>query len=367
MRSIRSSLILVLGLFATGCIGLGERSIDHDFAGLRSTMGRTHTVCMLLVHGMGGYSVGDPQALIAGVQKELKLKPLGPAQTIMMPDPAIGTAASLDRQDFAAANGQRLRIYALHWEPLTEAIKKQFLGYDDAPALTRLRLPLHNDLKQGMMNTNVPDVILYTGKFRPVLQGAVKFALQRIRADMDGDDDYEYFFVTFSLGSTIIFDVVDEMDNEADGNHSDEIVDRTASFFMLANQLPLLGLGEVGPTSRPADTADGGYKSSLQFVKRKYNRRQSGRATTAAATPDLSIVAVNDPNDMFSYTIPPTITRQYPGTYVNVIMSVAKTGYLLPSLGYVLNPMTAHTGYGHDPDVFRLIVEGGKATKAIQR
>ena len=367
MRRMRFGIALLLVLPLTGCITLNERSIDHDFDGLRAAMVRSSTVSMLLVHGMGGYSVGDPQALIASIQSSLRLRPAGAPQAIPVPHDADPNAETLTRQDFTAPSGHALRIYKLDWEPLTENLKRQYLAYDDAPDVTRPRLRLHNDLKQSLMNENVPDVVLYVGTYQRVMQRAVRFALGRMQNDMGKGEDYEYFFVTFSLGSKIVFDVVDEMDAAPEGSGRDKIVDRTASFFMLANQLPLLGLGNVSPTTtRPAEGgAVPGYESMLRFVRRKHVRAASqpqAAVSTQPAGGGLSIVAVSDPNDLFSYTIPPYVKQQFPATFVNVQISVAKTGYWIPSEGYVANPMEAHTGYGHDQDVIKLIVEGGRAT-----
>ena len=355
------TLVTLLMLHCTGCITLNERSIDHSFNGLQSAMSRSRTVCMLLVHGMGGYSVGDPETLIGSIRTQMHLQPVPTPATQEATDGIDRNVGSLTRQDFASADGRVLRIYTLKWEPLTEGLKRQYLAYDASPASTRLRLRIFNDVKQSLMNENVPDVVLYVGGYRPVLQKAVRAALGRIQRELGDNKDYEYFFVTFSLGSKIVFDVVDEMDNEANSTHRDEIVDKTASFFMLANQLPLLGLGNVDPaTSQPSGQV-AGYESMLRFVRRKHRRQPSGETPSPESQPgggELSIVAVSDPNDLFSYSIPPYVKQQFPATFVNAELSVAKTGYWIPTEGYVINPMAAHTGYGHDPDVIKLIIEG---------
>jgi len=367
MRRIAAPIILLLLCWGSaGCITLNKRSIDHDFGGLRGAMARSHIVSLLLVHGMGGYSAGDPDALVAGFQSQLHLRSNGPEVSVTVPDGVGALSGIVSRQDFSDDAGRTLRIYKLQWEPLSEPLKKEYLAYDDDPAVTKLRLPIHNQLKQSLMNTNVPDVVLYSGEYKTVLRHSVKWTLERMQKDLHNDSDYEFFFVTFSLGSKIVFDVVDEMDTEAERSSRDAIVDRTASFFMLANQIPLLGLGEVKPTSMPS-TADGGpgYQSMLSFVQRKRSRMNPAQKTaqTQPSRSDLTIVAVSDPNDLFSYTIPPYVRDRSPSIFINVVMSVAKTGYWIPGEGYVASPLEAHTGYGHDPDVIKLIIDGGKANR----
>ena len=363
MRSASLSVVLLLALSSTGCITLSERSIDHNFDGLQSAMSRSGTTCMLLVHGMGGYSTGDPETLISAIQVQMHLRAMPPVSTQPESPKVDENVGSLTRKDFVSPQGRVLRIYTLKWEPLTEGLKKQYLAYDDAKENTRMRLPLLNDVKQSLMNVNVPDVVLYVGGYKPVLQKAVKAALGRIQHDLGDNKDYEYFFVTFSLGSKIVFDVVDEMDNEANVSDREEIVDRTASFFMLANQLPLLGMGNVDPATTGYVS---GYESMLRFVRRKHQRKQSGTAPSGATQPaggNLSIIAVSDPNDLFSYSIPPYVKQQFPATFVNAVLSVATRGYWIPTEGYVINPMEAHTGYGHNPDVINLIIKGWQRKK----
>lgn len=367
MRLVTAILVLAAAFCLTGCIHLREQSIDHGFSGLRSTMDRTHTTSMLLVHGMGGYSYYDPDTLIGKIQSELQLQQVGTVQRSTMPPDVNGNKANIRRLNFVNPAGHELRIYVLYWESLTTPLKKQYLAFDDEPPEKKLRLPIHNDMKQSLMNSTIPDVILYVGEYKPVIQKSVKIALQRMRADLGNESDYEYFFVTFSLGSKIVFDVIDEMDDEADPADSNAIVDRTASFFMLANPLPLLGLGSVSPTTKPAGQVAGpGYESILRFVRRKHQHRETqpvGAPTTGPSNEGLAVVAVSDPNDLFSYAIPPYVHNEFPMTFINVRMSVATTGYWVPTEGFVVNPMQAHTGYGHDPDVIKLIIDGGKATK----
>ena len=200
------------------------------------------------------------------------------------------------------------------------------------PEATDARLPIHNAIKQDVMNENVPDVILYAGDFKPVMQSAVRSALRRMQRDLNGDKDYEFFFISFSLGSRIIFDVVDQMDKEAEPTNGDAIVDKTASFFMLANQLSMLGLATVKPATQPVARPFPGYENMMQFVNRRHARATTGPSNRRRR--GLSIVAVSDPNDVFSYTIPPYVLNQSPQTYINVRLHVAMTAYWIPTEGY---------------------------------
>ena len=366
MRLVSVLVFTLAGLGAGGCMTLHVRSIDAGFEGLRATMDRSHVVCMLLVHGMGGYSVGDPDIMIDALQKDLHLRPAGQPVTTSIPDGTQGIPGKLIRQDYVGEKGNMLRIYTLYWEPLTAGLKKKYLAFDDSPAVTKNRLPIENEIKQSIMNDTVPDVALYGGNFRRTVQRTVRVALKQMRTDLSGQKDYEYFFVSFSLGSKIIFDAVDGLEKDMEFQIGDDVVDRTASFFMLSNQYPLFALSAVSPMTRPADASDeNGYETMLRFIQRKKERilaRSSAQQAASALPMRLSIVSVNDPNDLLTYTIPASIREEFPDTLINVQMTVAKTAYLVPTYGYIVNPLTAHTGYGHDPDVIKLIIDGAKAT-----
>jgi hypothetical protein len=64
----------------------------------------------------------------------------------------------------------------------------------------------------------------------------------------------------------------------------------------------------------------------------------------------LTLIALTDPNDLLSYTLPPERYRQQGAIVHNVLVSNAPTYF-----GWFENPLQAHLGYLANPDVGSLI------------
>jgi hypothetical protein len=362
---------VVLFLFLMGCTDVHHESIDQGFPGLRDAMDANSIVCLLFVHGIGGYSgwppQKDPQPLMDAICSELKLKAMGDARPVTAP----GEMGSITRQDYVGENNRQLRVYILNWEGITQGLENEYLGYDNESCVTSTRLRQMNDARQTYFNNRAADAIIYAGTYKPVIQDAVRDALICMHRDLKSDTsgDYAYFFVTWSLGSKVLFDCLDIPTLNASsagtrpgaGQHRKafaDIAQHTYCFFMLANQLPLLSLTEVVPGKEgEAATRPAGYDTMIRFAALRYQK---------VKTP-LYVVAVSDPNDFLSYPISPLARELVKNViFSNVSINVERTAWYIPFFkggGLWVDPLSAHTGYGKDPEVIRLIIDGGKATK----
>ena len=367
-----------------GCKPLDHYSVDNNFPGLQSAMQKP-VICILFVHGMGGYSNDDPQKIIDGILAMPNVRQTAPAHSIPFADPTV--AGELTRQDFVdSSTGHEIRAYKLSWQAVTHDLKGLYLDYDQTPANTADRLPRMNDLRAGILDEAVPDVVLYVGKYKTAVQRTVKAALKTIHGELESQQrstgkDFEYFFVTWSLGSKIVFDCLATPENSSPPSSApttvpateavqfNAIAEKTHSVFMLANQIPLLTLGDVPSprqTTAPVNR-DSAYENLLAVARRRKHfaamqmpssRPATSTQPTTQPASALSIVAVNDPNDVLSYPIPPWLEESGEAHFANVSISVAKTAYYIPLLGWIVNPIKAHTGYGIDPRVVDLIIHG---------
>jgi hypothetical protein len=374
------SFVALFACCLCGCETLNQRVIDHDFPGLQASMDQPIT-CLLFVHGMGGYSNNDPAYIIDAISKLPHMQQTAASHDVQFAEG--DTAGSLTRQDFVnTADGHELRIYTLYWEAVTKPIKTYFLGYDQQADYVNLRVPLDNDIRAGYMNDGVVDVILYVGQYKSAIQRTVKQALRKIHKDLETGDaqqkDYQFVFVTWSLGSKIVFDCLagshitaDEAATPSAQSTEDEltfhkIARKTRAVFMLANQVPLLTLGDIESPPRTNQASTTMPYVNLRAVARirKEAATPTTGATTQPQTPPLSIVAFSDPNDLFSYPIPCWLEETHDAEFANVSISVARTAIFIPipNVGWIMNPVKAHTGYGIDPRVVDLILHGGKAT-----
>jgi hypothetical protein len=232
------------------------------------------------------------------------------------------------------------------------------------------------NLREGILDGAVPDVVLYVGRYKPVIQHAVRQALKRMHkdvADRAAGQDYQYIFVTWSLGSKIVFDCLADpkiTSTRPSSPASEALVDeipvnkiaaKTRAVFMLANQLPLLTLGDVEPTETSRATP---YKSLLSVAHRRQQATTEPAGGAAPENPKLAIIAFSDPNDLLSYPLPPWLNSSDDLAFSNVYISVVKKAYYIPLLGWIYNPEPAHTGYALNDDVVDLILNGGKADSA---
>ena len=367
MHYFRNTMIAALiPLLGAGCAYESHESTDNTFPGVRAAMQDSPVVCLLFVHGMGGYSAGDPATLVASIKSSLNLRTAhgGEAQPIGGNDD-LG-AATLTREHLVSDSGHELLAYTLNWEPIATTIKDRYLAYDRDPKLAGTRLSLDEAIREQLMCDRLSDVVIYAGVGKVEIQKSVREALKIMQQDAEGSipggKQYRYVIVTWSLGSKIVFDCLGgtelaTLHTAADDIKFKRIARHTDAVFMLANQLPLLAMANTSPATQPA-TPHPVPESLQRFIE----TRNSTAAGETAPTRHLSIVAVSDPNDVLSYPIAPWLAQHDPNVeFSNVCISVAHWAAYLPvpfGGGWIANPETAHTGYGSNKEVMRLIIEG---------
>jgi hypothetical protein len=168
----------------------------------------------------------------------------------------------------------------------------------------------------------------------------------------------EYVFISHSLGSRITIDALQRIAGLISNKKFQErfpqavklqhaIQDRVVTIFMLSNQLPLLQLGRSLP--------------EVTNEEDKYCTPEGSGYSDRFAN-ETHIVAFSDPNDMLSYTLPPTFKDKYLDSRMctnvsNILINVA---FVVDIFGFsdVASPMEAHVGYDHDDRVVALLAHG---------
>ena len=252
---------------------------------------------------------------------------------------------------YASARGDRLIVHEVVWSPLIYELKQKKLAADERQRLPD-RVPVNGRLKQYLLNERMPDPLLYVGRMGPYIRNAVKQTIctrmlaGRIAGDVGSErceavhiDEATFFTViTESLGSAIAFDAIAELDRDTPpsaGQSPGVLLQRTASFFMLSNQLALLHLNEPGRAFEAAD------ERAFRFP--------------------MEVVTISDPNDVLSYPVPESLARDYPKhRFINVRTRLAWT--LLG--GLAAWPNTAHTGHATNRRVIAMIADGWPLTPA---
>jgi len=352
------------------------------------------------------------------------------------PDPA--SLVSYTKRDYEyrpdAMPSGAVNVHAIEitWSQLTQWVKMNQLDYDltqpgDKPPSLALGCPfspsaqykkpparqaLNQLLKENTLDRSLVDAVIYAGVYGKAMRRGLAEALCRAfggevngggaicRWPKPGMDKAAYFFVTHSLGSRLLYDTLVGLEGHdvANGVETfsrqeqtdaqaflDQLILHTSSIYMMANQLPLLGLAyEEGltssdpphpmlpmlrreaalqgvatppaafagrssaPTSHPQPSVNGFIALRAQLA------RDSGQAF-----PKLTVVAFSDPNDLLSWSIPkwyqdpPDGIKPY-ATFTNVYLQNSTHW-----LGIAENPATAHTGYFVSDDVWRVIRCGG--------
>jgi hypothetical protein len=344
---------------------------------------------VLVVHGIGNHE--KPLAeyyskpIIEGLASRLGLTATDTMheEQIWRPngDRAPELAGYLRIQDYKERSDRgRLRLFELTWSTTTNPLKRSYLGFDNTWAITNTRIPLNRSLKSEILNDDLADAVLYLSPtYRREMQYPVEQALCRIITDtpLDGrpcnppasaDFNGEIVVITHSLGSRMIFDAIEAHQY---GRWIDRFKNRVTQLYMLANQLPLLDMGEYDGVERKDATA-----TPLTAQDRVSSEKSAApghvieglRALLAAplecigCPTNRSIVAFSDPNDLLSYPLPRAFTDRYQGKFFNVLTNVATFIWA----GIVVHPLDAHTNYERDDSVLDMLAQGAQGNSTVE-
>jgi hypothetical protein len=347
------------------------------FRGLEELYGKgTDTVKLLTVHGMGNHPAGYSRELTDGLAERLGilLVKQDPDELLEVGIPGPNPPrATLRRLCYASAT-RRLEVFEVTWAPLVHDLKKHLLLDFDA-AHRGERALVNGALKASLIDENLSDPVLYLGASGSYMRSAVKQSLCRLlNATMNppGTDGCQepsleanavVAMVTFSLGSAITFDAVEELEQQQSGPGSaaHALLGSTARVFMLANQLPLLALaaaqpgqaGAAGSAHALASSAAAKPQTSLAKILRI--RESIAVEHIKESAKALEVVTISDPNDLLSYPLPVWLADQFPAARLVNVTTIIAQRFLA---GTVANPMQAHTGHLRSRKVMKMLVDG---------
>jgi hypothetical protein len=130
-------------------------------------------------------------------------------------------------------------------------------------------------------------------------------------------NDVEFDFLSHSLGSRMLYDVLSPWDPAPGTGHPDAVMARSAllyrtrNFFMAANQMPMLAVGDLTVQSTGDERADhaaqrntGPYRRGLAGVMALRAKPSEVLDATGAAinkTPRMTVIAFQDPDDFLGF------------------------------------------------------------------
>lgn len=286
-------------------------------------------------------------------------------------------------------SSRTIELWFFDWAPLTAPHKPTGARDPENPPDNRYRYDratLNENLKQGLIKDCFADVVMYLGKNGDPIRSDTQTVLCEFfggRLDpatgcAGASAARATMLISESLGSSILFDGfrslkfdymraplpavatpttqsvkgpqamrqggktgatnASDFATRARTNSRDMTTAMTSltSFFMLANQIPLMSLAN-------APRSGDGITPLEEFI--------AGAAELRPATaPPLTIVAFGDPNDMLSFRLIPKSDR---ARIVNFVVSNADT-----YAGYAERPDEAHCNYVRNAYVMHAIVFG---------
>lgn len=353
---------------------------------------------VLVVHGIGSHQPGYSTRLAENLAQTLSLNRV--QETVkeiaithpQYPNQELGL---LRLTHYMNADENREVTFAeLTWDPII-AKEKQTINFDNSGEYSFRRAPINNTLKV-FVNDTIPDVMMFNGTSRRLIQISVGQSLCWLMSEswaslktktaqfcdasaltsLSRLDD-EFVFISHSLGSRITVDALQWIagamsdltkatttadplqmprnamvpplsaktwNNIMEQKH--RLQQKEFTIFMLSNQLPLLQLGQPKPevTGRIADICDLTAVHETEKIFRKTH-----------------LIAFSDPNDLFSYALPPSFIDEYVDSRLcpiltNAILNVSDIADIF--VGKFANPLAAHTEYDNDPRVIGLIARG---------
>ncbi|MEO6688304.1 MAG: hypothetical protein ABIN56_04255 [Dokdonella sp.] len=330
----------------------------------------------------------------------------------------------------SATSMVRIEAVEITWSQLTQWIKNEYLGYDlssvadfkpvdgcprvpawdekSSQSSPQPRVTLNKTLKEKVLDRSLVDAALYAGTYGLKIERGFGEALCRatwpagsINARGAGRGnrciwpkigevpDQGYVFVTHSLGSRLTYDTllalatptkrdgVKVFEDDADrGCFVNHLMARTPIIYMMANQLPFLGLANAPANAspgdsqvpfialprvvHPADLADASSKPSAdaspalgQEIKAFASLRSDGECGHAKGA--LSVVAFSDPNDLLSFGIPSWYVADGGERSVAVKVTNVYVNNSPRILGLYESVPAAHADYFSNPDVWKVM------------
>ncbi|RQW88437.1 MAG: hypothetical protein EHM79_05735 [Geobacter sp.] len=404
MFTFRCLVILLLPVLLAGCAGIAKGVAQavlekketskadtrqcyvrgRPFEGLETFLGEEENdtselgakrpdLKVLMVHGMGSHQPGYSARMAENLARALSLNRVQEQYkelTLSRPHDPERELGNLRISRFLNDDGTRSMIfYELTWYSIIER-EKQSLSFDNSEEYAFRRATVNRMLKE-FVNDTVPDVLMYNGTSQEKIQSAVAQSLcwmmarewedlpgtgadycDPLRENVHKNLDDRFVFITHSLGSRIVVDTMQYLATLAQSDPrmsacADALKHKKFTVFMLSNQLPLLQLG------RPVPEITGQIAAICSPTGPRSAERLLG---------ELKLVAFSDPNDLFSYPLPPRFLDEYLDsricpTLTNVILNVAPVNDLF-GLGDMANPMSAHISYDNDSRVIGLIARG---------
>lgn len=182
----------------------------------------------------------------------------------------------------------------------------------------------------------------------------------------------EFNFLSHSLGSRMLYDVLSQQEPELGVVDSVSAMDarikvanQTRTFFMAANQLPLLAVSEIKVSTQAADGPRAALSEQSQqaigFLGLHHSKPHVVTADGNFATAELSVVAFQDPDDLLGFKASDAVLGSLPPSVRISDVLHRNTSQWLFLLAW---PTSAHDRELDEPNSLRMILCGATTNRA---
>lgn len=365
-------------LSLNSCTFLRDIPVCEHFEGVTDAVEDNAVVSVFITHGINGFSEGDPATLIEGMADRLGLYCCSEeCVRVITGDDGDQHYGCLRRTDYRSACDDTLvRFYALDWREATWMAKAPIRWMDETCSLRKKRVALTRRIKENVVNSGISDAALYLGGFGAQMRFPFAQSLNWIHEDNAGVEDHSLVAVCFSLGGLIFVDTIDPNSEFArEGGLDQAGRERTlrelSSLFLLGNPHPIFELARLGdrkqhqhqfnssPTCSDHECCDphAPLYEPMTPICWDWDNTAVARVVRhkRQTLPCWQVVAITDPNDVFSYN---TSCFNKLGDGELPVFANAEVRNVKTAFFGLINPATAHTLYGQNCKVIDLITHG---------
>ena len=295
----------------------------------------------------------------------------------------------MDKQILEVDDALEFVLYRVFWDDIFwNSIQFPHVGQDDdqgsSKDIARLRRKYNRRLKDELINFGISDAVMYLGAAGEDIRIAIEGALCSASLDAAGytfgqqgreithgnicslatntsTRSNQFAFVTESLGSKIMYDVLRGAMTDGRDTAIDDMI-RGSEIYMLANQIPLLSLSDLGrkrasappnysDVDRPKIIAMSELNDFLTYELIPFYKQLWRRSTR---TDGLS----NDSDDPINRK---AMIRNLGFDIIDMRLEFADK--VVPVLKGFVDPLQAHTGHAGQPELMRYILCGAREGK----
>ncbi|MEO1214544.1 MAG: hypothetical protein AAFY45_13520, partial [Bacteroidota bacterium] len=323
IRRVLNVLLKVSGVTRAVELPYSRPTDDLQIGGLKHVIDdeSIRKTFVLTVHGMANKTPNHFDPMAAELAKKLgfvpnhqiiSLSPNGSNTDTLIPQnlrPLPETNGKIKygirKLLYQNSEGDSLIFVIVHWSPISRKIKQQLFDLDELARKEAKNIPgyqrgfVHKTLKDKVIIDGFVDVNLALGDgfFLNEISDAVNAGMREIWL-MDSTEKRNVFFISGSLGSKVLYEHITQTLQRTNPDinsfeNTGNIIKKTICWYMLTNQIPMIGLKELASENR-----------TQAFQKQVWHGLRQASLRSKLDKFDMEVIAFHDPNDLMTFRLP---------------------------------------------------------------